>query len=399
MRRAMLGLGLSRYLPTALRPHVIDAVTSARRVLNDVLDARDLAAKRKPAPRAFRGDRVALLGFADAPSGLGRGVRLMHLQMRNDGRESALFDIAPALTRDRHGIRALNAALTAFAPSDLIIHVNPPSFRDVVRRLPRALVLECGLIGFWAWELEWLPDAWRADAALCDEVWGPSAFVADAVRASLPNFSGAVRAATHAVDLAPVPAATPDTRQAARRRLGVEADAFVVGYAFTVASNFARKNPLAAIEAFQRAFPERGGGERLLLRCPDADLYPRGQALLAACAALDPRIVLLDRDRAPMPEFYHALDVFLSLHRSEGYGLQIAEALQAGAAAVATQWSLSEEITARARFHGVDSTLVDIEDPQHVYVVVAGARWASPDIDQAAEILAELRQSAASHPQ
>ena len=176
----MLGLGLSRYLPAALRPHVVDTVTRTRRVLNTVLDTRDLAAKRKPAPRAFRGDRVAVLGFADAPSGLGRGVRLMHLQMRNDGRESALFDIAPALARNRNGMRAFNAELAAFAPSDLIIHVNPPSFRDVVRHLPRSLVLECGLIGFWAWELERLPDSWRTDAALCDEIWGPSSFVASA---------------------------------------------------------------------------------------------------------------------------------------------------------------------------------------------------------------------------
>lgn len=395
----MFGLGLSRYLPAALRPHVIDTVTRTRRVLSDVLDTRDLAAKCKPAPRAFRGDRVAVLGFADAPSGLGRGVRLMHLQMRDDARESALFDIAPALARDRNGVRALNAGLAAFAPTDLIIHVNPPSFRDVVRRLPRSLVLECGLIGFWAWELERLPDSWRADAALCDEIWGPSSFVADAVRASLPNFSGAVRAAAHAVDLAPVPAATSESRQAVRGLLGVGAEAFVVGYAFTMASNFARKNPLAAIKAFQRAFPDRRGGERLLLRCPDADGYPRGQALLAACAALDPRIGLLDRDRSPMPDFYHALDVFLSLHRSEGYGLQIAEALQAGAAAVATRWSLSEDIAARARFHGIESNLVDVEDPQHVYDAVSGARWASPDIDHAAETLCELRQSDASQPQ
>lgn len=395
----MLGLGLSRYLPAALRSPLIDTVTRTRRAASDVLATRDLAAKRKPAPHVFRGDRVALLGFGEAPSGLGRGVRLMHLQMRDEGRASALFDIAPALARDRKSIRALNADLSAFSPSDLIIHVNPPLFRDVVRRLPRTLVLECALIGFWAWELERLPNSWGADAKLCDEIWGPSAFVVDAVRASLPNFSGMVHATSHAVDLAPVPAATPVSRLATRTRLGVGAAAFVVGYAFTMASNFARKNPLAAVEAFQQAFPDRKGSERLLLRCPDADSYPRGQALLAASAAQDRRIVLLDRARSPMPEFYHALDVFLSLHRSEGYGLQIVEALQAGAAAVATRWGLSDGIAARARFHGVDSTLVDVEDPQRVYDRVPGARWASPDIGHAAATLHSLRQSAASQPQ
>ncbi len=387
-RRAMLGLGLSRYLPAALRPRVIEAVTRTRRALDDAFNAHDLRRKRKSAPRAYGGARVALIGFTEAPSGLGRGVRLMQLQLQNDGAVAALFDVAAVLDRDRRAARALADGLAAFAPSDLIVHVNPPSFRDVIRRLPRALVLECGVVGYWAWELERVPQTWRADADLCDEIWGPSQFVAAAVRASLPDFAGTIRAAPHPVDLDPFPAADSAMKQAARRRLGLAEDAFIVGCAFTMAANFARKNPLAAIDAFQRAFPDRTDNIVLALRCPDTRDYPGGNTALLARTESDPRLRLLDRAGAPIADFYHALDVFLSLHRGEGYGLQIVEALQAGAEAVATRWSLGEDIAARARFHGISSHMVAVDDPQRAYA--ADARWAEPDAAEAAQVLRTL---------
>jgi glycosyltransferase involved in cell wall biosynthesis len=150
---------------------------------------------------------------------------------------------------------------------------------------------------------------------------------------------------------------------------------------------------LAAIEAFQRAFP-READVALLLRCPDSDAFAPGKAALARRAAGDNRIRLLGRGEAAIGDFYSALDVFVSLHRSEGYGLQIVEALQSGASVVATRWGLSDAIVAHPRCRGLASRLCAVDDPQRVYSSIEGARWAEPDIDEAA---AELRALHADH--
>jgi hypothetical protein len=157
-----------------------------------------------------------------------------------------------------------------------------------------------------------------------------------------------------------------------------------------MAANFTRKNPLAAIAAFQRAFPRSGAMSAfLLLRCPDASNYPAGEEALKRAAHDDDRIRILNRAAAPLMMFYQAIDVYLSLHRSEGYGLQLVEALQVGADVVATGWSIGDDISKRPGFHPVRSTQTPVRDPQGVYAAVPDATWAEPNIADAAALLTQ----------
>jgi hypothetical protein len=389
----MFGLGLSRYLPSAIRPHVIRVADKTRREFDNVIFAADLRAKRKGEPRAYRGRRVAMLGFINAPTGLGQGSRLMREILINRGTTVEAFDVAPLLDRDRAHARAEIARLVTFRPEDLVVHVNPPSMRDVIRRLPRALVTQTSVVAYWAWELNLLPTDWARDAAVADAIWVPSPFVADAVRASLPDFAGDVRVEPYAVDIDPVPRRTPERSAKVRVAHNIGEGAFVVGFSFTMASNYARKNPVAVIDAFQRAFPaSQSESALLILRCPDLEVFPQGAAELRARAGADPRIRLLDRKTIGIVDFYHLIDVFVSLARAEGYGLQLVEALDAGAAVVTTAWSISPEILAREGVRQVGARIVPVVDAQGVYGRVPGGQWAEPDINQAAYHLRKLKQ-------
>ncbi|MGD9980995.1 MAG: glycosyltransferase [Hyphomonadaceae bacterium] len=388
----MFGLGLSRYLPDSIRPHVVRAADKARREIDNVVYAADLRAKRKSEPKPYRGRRVAILGFIATPSGLGRGARLMHAEMARRGVTVDAFDVEPLLERDRPRARAEIARLVAFAPEDLVVHVNPPSMRDVIRRLPRDLMTQTSVVAYWAWELNVLPPSWARDAKLADAIWTPSPFVAEAVKASLADFAGDMRVEPHPVESDPMPRGGAQRRAAARAKAGIREDAFVAGFSFTMASNYARKNPTAVIDAFQRAFPPATENAVLILRCPDLDNFPQGAAELRARAEADPRILLRDREAIGIVDFYHALDVFVSLARSEGYGLQLVEALDAGAAVVTTAWSISPEILARDGVRQVGSRLVPVIDRQDVYGRVPGGQWAAPDIDEAAQHLRQLAQ-------
>ena len=108
--------------------------------------------------------------------------------------------------------------------------------------------------------------------------------------------------------------------------------------------------------------------------------------LIRDAAARDPRIVILDgRMRSlQIADFYHAIDTYLSLSRSEGYGLSIAEAAQVGIPVLATGWGLATDLANRPMVTAVDYRLAPVDDPQHVYDDINGAVWAEPDIEDAA---------------
>jgi glycosyltransferase involved in cell wall biosynthesis len=160
-------------------------------------------------------------------------------------------------------------------------------------------------------------------------------------------------------------------------------------------STLARKHPMAAIEAFRRAFPAEVNATHLI-RCLDHAAFPEGLARMQAAASGDERIrvVAIGREESSIEDAYLACDVYLSLHRSEGFGLNLAEALSMGLPVIGTRWSLGDAIADHRLFIPVPSTLVGVVDDQHLYDRVAGARWAEPDVGFAADALSRVAASA-----
>jgi len=166
------------------------------------------------------------------------------------------------------------------------------------------------------------------------------------------------------------------------------------GTAFSFDSNYRRRNPVAAVDAFMRAFSPLDEDCRLFVRCQESVDFGELYDHLVSYAAGDPRIHVFDVASQPWPigEFLASLDVFISLHRSEGYGLQIAEAAQAGVPVLATAWGLAPDIAVRPEVRSIGYRLVSVLDPQRFYTGLSGARWAEPDIDDAVRWLRRLRE-------
>jgi glycosyltransferase involved in cell wall biosynthesis len=226
----------------------------------------------------------------------------------------------------------------------------------------------------------------------CDEIWTPSQFVADALTASLGIAATALRVVPHAVDRDPMPPLDMNRRETARRAIGIPPDTFVAGTSWSMLSNFERKGVRFAIMAFQLAFPPRpASSEVLLLRCRDMASFPAGASFIHDAAARDPRIVLLDDTTLlDIVDFYHAVNVYLSLSRGEGYGLPIAEAAQIGLPVLATGWGLAADLSARPTVSAVGYRLVPVDDPQRTYDGIQGVLWAEPDIHDTARRLRSL---------
>jgi glycosyltransferase involved in cell wall biosynthesis len=192
------------------------------------------------------------------------------------------------------------------------------------------------------------------------------------------------------VRVVPFPLALAPPEPAARGRdaFGWPGDAVVVLVSANLASSFARKNPLAAIAAFRAAFAARR--DRLLvLKLGNPAHFPDDFARVVAAVG-EAANIRLDTAAYPIADAHAmtaAADIVLSLHRGEGFGLVLAEAMLLGRPVVATGWSGNMEFMDQDSAALVGARLVATEDAREVY---RGSRWAEPDVDEAAALLRRL---------
>lgn len=337
-----------------------------------------------PRPRAIPlspAGGMAVAGELGSASGLGESARVIAAGLERLGVPSWQLDIGlPGSSMGPPG--ALPADLPAAAA--LLLHVNPPLLPFALLRLPRRLMRERRVIGYWAWELQTLPPAWLAARRFVHEVWATSHFTAAAF-APLRRAGITVRTVTAPVALSP-----PQPSRLDRAAFGLPDAAVVVLVSFNLASSFVRKNPLAAVAAHLAAFGHRMD-RILLLKVGNPGHFPADMTLLRAAIAGAPNIRVLSETMptADAHALTAAADIVLSLHRSEGFGLVPAEAMLLGRAVVATGWSGNMDFMDDDSAALVSPRLIAVADPRGVYPA-AGALWADPDPQEAAVHLRRL---------
>jgi glycosyltransferase involved in cell wall biosynthesis len=341
------------------------------------------AAFAKPAelrPR-IRGHTIApsrefglnVLGFLQSEKGVGEACRSTVRSLRAAGVPHALNNWVDQGSANRD--RSL-AGITADNPYPVnLIHANADATPFLIREMPWYFEGRYN-IGYWNWELEWFPEVWHPSFARYDEIWAPSAFTHQAIAAVAPV---PVYLVPFSIKVPP-----PAPRGRDRKRFGLPAGAFVFLFAFDFQSFFARKNPLAAVEAFRRAFPGRRDVV-LALKVNHAQAAPLEFAEVVAACRGQPNIRII-REILPREEMLgllHACDAYVALHRSEGYGLPIAEAMAMGKPVVATNYSANVDFMNAGNSLPVRYRLVPIERTAGPYR--RGAIWADPDVGHAAE--------------
>lgn len=378
-----------RWMPETLKKPL-------RGVLNSVRGQPVLHVRNQKG--SFSGDKVAVASIFRTQSEIRRGAELMVRDFRARGVEVFAIDLSIAMGRkvdtDFPDL-VPPSKLEELKVSDLIVHINPPDFLNALRHFDARVLNATTLVGYWAWELPVVSPEWREAARYCDELWGPSPFVAETLQSGIPRFRGAIKVVPHAVARDPLQAPTTDERLAVRREYDIDPSKFVVGYSFSFDSNYSRNNPTAVIDAFRFAFPDDEGC-CLVIRCGGAKGAPRLFEHLVKYAGSDSRIRIVNLDGSPFPirDFYWCLNVYLSPLRSDGCGLSLVEAAQAGVSVIATGWGLSPEIASRKEVTQIGYRLVPPIDAQGFYDRFEGAVWAEPDLVDAARELKRLRGAA-----
>jgi glycosyltransferase involved in cell wall biosynthesis len=234
------------------------------------------------------------------------------------------------------------------------------------------------------WELPKAPEAWRPILRSVDEIWAPSAFVANAFR---PIFSGPIILMPPVVNVGEAPSYGRD-------HFGMAPKRFYFMFSFDYYSIPYRKNPIGALEAFQRAFPKNDENVGLIIKSiGNLDRYSEVTAALRQAAAKDSRIVVIEKNlsRAEIVGLICACDAYISLHRSEGFGMGIAEAMNFGRIVIATDYSGSTDFLTQQTGFPIQFSLRPVA--VHEYPWSDKQFWAEPDISSAAATMQMILKS------
>src|SRR3954447_12091738 len=318
---------------------------------------------------------VNLVGYVSAPVGLGQVARRIRTGLERAGVAVALVDLPHRAAPDV-------PPPGGDAPHQVsIVCVNPEGMAGARALAPRAFAAD-RVVGVWWWEVMAFPGRWLRAFDDVHEVWVGSRFVADALAAVSPV---PVVRMPLALELEPPPAAAPAG--------GLDLpDAFAFGFAFDYGSVLERKNPLGLVAAFRRAFAADDDGVALVLKTLGADRHPDEHARVLAAAGVDARVRVVDRvlEAPEMDALLGALDCYVSLHRSEGFGLTIAEAMALGTPVVATNYSGPRDFLTPFNAFPVDGRVVPIGPGHDPYP--AEGEWAEPDLEHAAAQLRAVRE-------
>jgi len=367
--------------------------------------ARKMAGRFPPTAAATRDIRIAMLprgnpkrggfhpseplvvaGMFRTANGLGQAARLGIHALRRQGYNPIAVDLSDILNQnDGHNEDTLQQMPTG-SSGTLVLHTNAPETRFALQKLGLRRWHNWRIIGYWAWELSEPPLEWLSIAEHLDEIWTPSAFVTEAFR---PFIDIPIRTVALPVR---APELTEDDRptsfDSGPLRCLIMADG---------RSSFHRKNVLSAVRIYRNAFTKKNDTS-LTVKLRNVTEFPEFSRDLTEAVRGDSSVTIIDESlsdarRWSLIASHH---VMLSAHRSEGFGLHLAEAMSIGRVAMATGWSGNMEFMKAENSIPLPFRLEPVKDPYGVYKASKGSIWARVDEDSSVEAFRQLNNNRAS---
>jgi glycosyltransferase involved in cell wall biosynthesis len=354
----------------------------------EVEDRRSSTSSRLQPSRAaapeFRAARdLCLVGYAGLISGRAEDLHMSALALSGHGEPHAILDRLSGVFTTEQG---RSTASVTGPPGINLLHLNADTAFFDYLFLREKGIEKAYTIGCWAWELAKFPDNWKSSFAFVQEVWTASRFAYDAISP----------ATTKPVLLMPAAVAVPLPEPGLRRSdFGLPDDKFIFYFSFDFRSYASRKNPLAVVAAFRRAFPDRAANAFLVLKTIGSAWRAEGRDNLIEAIGDDPRILMIDCELTrPRSIALLALsDCFVSLHRSEGFGRGPAEAMLLGKPVIVTDYSGTRDFATRETALPVGYELMPVGTEE--YPGAKGQVWAEPDIEEAAASMRKIVDDAA----
>lgn len=261
-----------------------------------------------------------------------------------------------------------------------LFHINPYEIGMAYMYLDKEIWKDRYNIAFWLWELEELPEDYKKVIKFFDEIWTPSEFASNSIRKATSK-------PVHTIPYYVTAACDPKYN---REYFGLPDDKFLYLVMFDSNSTMSRKNPVGAIEAFKKAFSKDDQEVGLVIKVNNP--APENIDFLQSMLKGYNNVYYITKvmDKIEVNSLIADVDVFLSLHRAEGFGLVMAEAMLLRTACIATNWSSNTEFMNSKNACMLSCKMTKIQKSEGCYE--EGGTWAEPSIDEAAMYMRKLKE-------
>lgn len=326
-----------------------------------------------------------LIGHPFAPIGRGEDVRCTYRSLRAVGVAATVLDVYGANAPDPALREEFGPALTTSPGRVNIFHLNGDEVDPVFATLQGKLPADAYNIVYPAWELSQYPKEWARQLDRFDEIWAPSRFVQESLS---PVVS---KPLVHM----PLACEVVLSEFRSRRYFNIPESSCAFLFFFDLRSYAARKNPLAVVKAFEMLRAKHSMMDVcLVLKLHGADSVPDGRAVIDKITSMDRgHVILIDRELTDndVKNLVRCCDVFVSLHRSEGFGRGLAEAMSLAKPVVATAYSGNMDFMDENTAGLVGYELIPVKDGEYPHF--EGQVWADADVDGAFDWMVRLAQS------
>lgn len=324
---------------------------------------------------------VNIAGYIDTESGVGEAVRGVIRNLEDADVKISLTNI------EQQWLRRNDKTYNNFSMTNPyffnILNVNADQVPHIANILKKDYFKDRYNIGYWFWELSDFPSIWQKSFDYFDEIWTASDFCVDAI-SKLANVP---------VVKMPISIGINPKNEYSKIDFGVPKDSFMFLFMFDFMSFFERKNPLAVINAFHKAFKEYKEDEVVLVikfSNSNRDETNRNR-ILDRIKGLPVKIIDGYLDKGKLHDLLACCDCYISLHRSEGLGLTLAEAMSVGKPIIGTAYSGNMEFMNVNNSYLVKYKLINIEDD--IFPYQKGNEWADVDIEHSAKLMKEVYEN------
>ena len=323
---------------------------------------------------------VNLIGDIRIEIGLGQSMRLIANVLNDLTQDFCILNLPfnVDVRRNDHSWDHKISEVPVFGIN--LLHINPLEMGLSYLGLGKTVLRNRYNIGFWLWELEEAPEETAIALKFVDEIWTPSEFTSSCFR----------KVTDKPVYTIPYHVTAEADSKYDRAHFGLPEDQFLYLLLFDFNSTLLRKNPQAAIQAFRNAFsPEQQDvGIVIKVNNPTPECMETLQRHLEGYRNV--YYITKTLDKLEVNSLIANVDVFVSLHRAEGFGLVMAEAMLLKTACIATNWSSNTEFMNSDTACMVSYTMKKIDDGEGSYP--PGAIWADPSVDDATMYMKKLKE-------
>lgn len=321
---------------------------------------------------------VNLIGDIRAEIGLGQSIRLVANELELSGYPFGIYDFQLG-GNVRRGDTSWDHRIRENYPYAVnLFHINPQEVALAYLYLNKDIWENHYNIAFWLWELETFPEEYIETLKFFDEIWTPSEFAGNSIR----------KVTDKPVYTIPYYVLAEADGKFDRAYFDLPQDKFLYLIMYDTNSTMARKNPVGALNAYKKAFPEENPDVGLVIKVNNATEEDLGIIRQQTGNYRNVYFITETMDKIKVNSLIANVDVFVSLHRAEGFGLVMAEAMLLGTVCVATDWSSNTEFMDAASACMVPFHKVEIKETSGNYK--KGYRWAEPDVDAAAADIRRL---------